>query len=397
MEAEDRDDCGTSCCSLTFGSIFCCRPMRKNTRIKILWAWLLLLAVTSAVVLGCVVYSPFKLLATPTDMIPIQNHVHFLFCEEVNIISPGLQFNGYIMSGTLEIDDSKSQQYSQKTALFIKERVYEYFAFYFLERSKIALKHCSEDFLTFTVIIGKDNFEIWKKYQYCDNCYFDKRFLFAAGSCVSEEAYSDFVLETIVADEYFIIYSNDNFKDVWVDINIELDRAMYNFQNSTTVCTDSIQCDIILDGPEETPLIWVMDYNYNLGQYNHPQFSIKCVPRIWAYLLLHGFPVLFIGICLSMIIKKSCRNPETNNLNIQNERTPLLYNSAVLPPSYSTVFREPPKYEDVMRTCAPPPYCQVLAGSLETVDITHDLNENVSSDNIQAVQVEHTHVHDIEV
>lgn len=305
------------------------------------------------------------MLASPSDMIPVRDHVHFLFCEEVNIVSPGLQFNGYVFSGDLKIDQTQTSHSSQKTALFLEENSYDYLAFYLLEKSTVNLKHCSELLLTFTVIIGRENFEIWKRNQYCDNCFFDQSILVPLESCKDENRFGRYSLEALTGDEYFIIYSNDNLEGDWVDMTIEVDHTIYDMQNATTSCTDATQCNIILNGPGDTAVIWVMNYNYDLGQYNHPEFSVKCVPRIWAYLLIHGFPILLIGVCISILIQRTCRDPNDRSFNIQSERTPLLYGTTVLPPSYSAVFSQPPKYEDIVQTCEPPPYSEVLE-SLET-------------------------------
>lgn len=331
------------------------------------------------------------MLASPADMIPIRNNVHFLFCEEVNIVSPGLRFNGYVNSGDLKIDTTQNRPSSHKTALFVGKRSYNYFTFYLLEGSSIHLKHCTERFLSFTVIIGRANFETWKEYQYCDDCYYEQSFLEPAESCSDDDRYGKFSLEARVEDEYFFIYNNDIYMDDWVNLKIEIVHAVFNLQNATTFCTDVTNCNVILDGPSDTAVIWVKDYNYDLGKYNHPEFSVKCVPRIWAYLLIHGFPVLFIGLFLSILIQKTCRDPDSS-YNQSTERTPLLYNTAVLPPSYSTVLSEPPKYEDIIRTYEPPSYSEAVAvletGQSATTYHTHIENEPVLDGSIPSINIQ---------
>lgn len=356
MTPDDCEDCCSAICCSTVGYVCCCRKMNKTTKIKILWAWLIILASTSGVILYCGVYSPIDRLATPSDMIAVSDHVNFLFCEELKIKSPGLQFNAYLVLGDLEVDSQATKRTIQTTAMFVSARNYDYFAFYFLKDSSLTLQHCSKKFMTVYVIIGNSNFEDWKNDQYCGDCYFTRHYVPSKSNC-SPNQYSTFTIDILVEEEYFIVYSNDNYEDAWVDLHIDMDRRVYDLRNATPICTETTECDLFLEAPNQTPLFWVMDY-YNLGEHNHPLASTKCIPRIWAFLVIHGFPVLLIGILATFIIQRTHRR--ANELNRVTERTPLLIDAS-LPPSYSTVMLDPPKYEDISRLCEPPSYTEVIA------------------------------------
>ena len=119
----------------------------------------------------------------------------------------------------------------------------------------------------------------------------------------------------------------------------------------------------------------------DLGQYKHAQFTTKCVPRVWSYLLFHGVFVIVLGVTCSVIIQKFCNNPDSARLwSLQStERTPLLYGSTS-PPSYTNVILNPPKYDDVMRY--PPSYSDVTRNMTVTQTQTRQKEADESgSDN----------------
>lgn len=360
--------------------------MEKGTRIKILWAWLVIMAATICGFLGGLVYSPFHQIASPGDMVPIQRHVDFLFCEQVHIDSPGLEFDSYLVYGDLKLDNRKRSS-SKEAALFIDQKTYNYFALYLLVGSNLHVKQCVKEFVTLYVIEGNTNYEQWQKNHYCDGCYMFKEFLQGQKDCVGEDKYFVFQTDINVEDTYFIVYFNENDSQTWVDVAIDINRSVFDLTNSSTACIGATSCDIILDGPDQTPVFLVKDYNYDVGIYNHPEFAIKCVPRIWAYCILFGVPVLLIGISFSVLIHKLCRSSSEGSFRLNSERTPLLFNAA-LPPSYSTVLSEPPKYEDIMRTCEPPPYSDYVVildsneteNNIQSISTSDTNNEHVTND-----------------
>lgn len=360
--------------------------MEKGTRIKILWAWLVILAATICGFLGGLVYSPFHQIAFPGDMVPIRQHVDFLFCEQVHIDSPGLEFDSYLVYGDLKVDKRKTAS-SKEAALFIDQNTYNYFALYLLVGSNLNLKQCVKEFVILYLIVGQANYEQWQKNHYCNDCYLFKQYLDAHKDCVGEDKYFVFKTDITVEDNYYIVYFNENNSETWVDVIININRSLFDLSNSSTGCIGATSCDIILDGPDQTPVFLVKDYNYDVGIYNHPEFSIKCVPRIWAYCIVFGVPVLLIGISFSVLIHKLCHSPSEGHRRFNSERTPLLFNAA-LPPSYSTVLSQPPKYEDIMRTCEPPPYAEyvVILDNNETgysnqnISTSDTNNEHITND-----------------
>lgn len=337
--------------------------MQRSTRIKILWAWLIVLSTASSVFIGCVVFAPTNQKASPSDMLPIKDNVDFLFCEKIQVISTGYNFNSYVETGDLVISANKRELFSQKTSLFADREGYSIIPFYFLPTTNVFIRHGVSQPIIVYVIAGVKNLQKWKNYRTCDNCYVSKHYLFPEDSGTDSEN-NDIRLSITKEDNYFIVYSNDNIYETWVRLNLRLDRSVYDLNNATFYCVGQTICDIDLKNPKDHAVIWITpnQINPNLADAADNNIAVKCVPRIWAYLLLHGIPVLFIGICGSILMQKLCRDADDDDLS---ERSSLLGRSrsrSNLPPTYSSVILHPPKYEDIVRDDGLPSYSEAVAG-----------------------------------
>lgn len=366
MYPTDCDDCCFGFLCLTCGYACCCRKMQRSTRIKILWAWLIVLSTASSVFIGCVVFAPTNQKASPSDMLPIKDNVDFLFCEKVAVSSTGYHFNAYVETGDLIISADKREPFSQTTSLLVDREAYSIIPFYFLPTTYLFIRHSVPEPIIVYVIAGVKNLQKWKNYRTCDNCYVSKHYLFPndSGPGSQWEQSNDIRLSITKEDNYFIVYSNDNIDETWVRLNLSLDRSVYDLNNSAVYCTGQTMCDIDLKNPKDHAVIWITpsQINSNLADAADNNITVKCVPRIWAYLLLHGIPVLFIGICGSILMQKMCRDADDDDLS---ERSSLLGSSrsgSALPPTYSSVILHPPKYEDIVRDEGLPSYSEAVAG-----------------------------------
>lgn len=327
--------------------------MTNSSRIKILWMWLVLLSLLSCILLGVVVYSPDNMNVSPTDMRPIRNHVNFLFCEKVRVSSSGFVFNGYVANSPLQISKSR-EHFSQSTAIYVDGEAFNVIPFYFLPGSNISIDHCVKMRITLYVIKGRRDLKLWKQYRSCDGCYLYKIDL-KPNSCSYKSFVSqnNFKLHISEEEEYYIVYSNENTDSVWINLFVRLNRTIYNTDMALSPCNNKLSCELELKAPEETAFI-VVSGNDNLASVEKGQFTSKCVPRIWAYLLIHGILVLFLGIIGCVVIKKYC-----GRTDYDPERSPIL--TPGLPPTYSSVVVNPPKYEDAVTSDRLPSYAEVEA------------------------------------
>ena len=336
---ESSEDCWSRSCFGPCGYICCCRRMRKATRIQILWGWLLVMTLGSCAVLGALIYRPDNPYATPSDMRPVVNNFNPLFCGGAKIINSKVTFDAYLIQGDLTTDVTHRNIYESKSAFYVAEKQFYFYTFYLLRDSFIKMRHCPDQSLMFYVIRGQDNFNKWKDDSFCDDCFVTKRFIFYC---------DDFSMLVEDEDQYFLVYSNDFGTGTWVDLHVFQNRSIYDLGNSSPVCSNVYDCEVSIYDLEQTAIYQVNGY-YNLDDNSHPEFTTKCVPRIWSYIIIHGVIAVLIGALGTVLIHKYCKDrPHGVVINGQNdERAPLL--NSQLPPSYSSVILTPPKYEDVVK------------------------------------------------
>ena len=363
----DCDDWWTNCCCSPLGYVFCCRRMRKSSKTQMLWGWLLLAVVASCSILGGIVYQPDTPYATPSDMRPVINNFHPLFCAAAEITSPNsvLTFDAYLIKGELRTDTVDRQFYESKSAFYVDAKEFYYFTFYLLKESIVTMRHCPKSFLTFYVFRGEENFKAWQMDNYCEDCYMFKRYLFDSIIC------DVFEMNIADEDEYFYVYSNDRKTGTWVDIQVKQNRSIYDLGDASPVCSDVYTCGVAVNSLEDRAVFQVNGY-YNLDGNSHPVFTTKCVPRIWSYVVIHGLIAVIIGTIGTIIISKCCKDNRMVLPDRQTDERTSLINSQV-PPSYSSVTLTPPKYEDIEKEFDKdlPSYSDVLASNIRGDDCLH--------------------------
>ena len=337
---ESSEECWSRSCFGPCGYICCCRRMRKATRIQILWAWLLVMVLGSCAVLGALVYRPDNPYATPADMRPVVNNFNPLFCGGAKIMNTKVTFDAYLIQGDLTTDTAHRKIYESKSAFYVEEKQFYFYTFYLLRDSTINIQHCPDQTLMFYVIKGQDNFNQWKDDMFCDECLVSKRFIYFC---------DDFSMLVEDEDEYFLVYSNEFSTGTWVSIHVFQNRSIYDLGDASPVCSNVYDCEVSIYDLEQTAIYQVNGY-YNLDDNSHTEFTTKCVPRIWSYVIIHGVIAVLIGALGTVLIHKYCKDRPNRVRTINgltDERAPLLQNQ--LPPSYSTVILTPPKYEDVVK------------------------------------------------
>ena len=364
MEVDRCDDCCFKCLCDAFGYIFCCRKMKNGTRIKILWSWLIFIATCSCLLIGCVLYSSYNLMSSPSDMRQIKDHVDFLFCEKIRVTSPVFRFNGYISSGKLGYAKER-EDFHQVTAINVDAEAFKIVPFYFLPSTTVNIQNqiCDQVTVNVYVINGRENLRIWKENRYCDDCYLWQKTLDPSSdemhSCSEWPAENTISLEVTGEGEFFVVYRNEDTVGAWVNLKVNINRTVYDIEQAHLHCINVNDCSFELSNPKDTAIIWVDETEDLSGKSDvDSTMTTECVPRIWAYLLIHGLPVLIIGITFTLILRKVYGVDESDGRRI-TERSPLIQSE--LPPSYSNVILSPPKYEDIVRGDELPSYAQAVA------------------------------------
>ncbi|KAK3590007.1 hypothetical protein CHS0354_035037 [Potamilus streckersoni] len=335
------------------GYIFCIEKMKRSTRIKVLWSWLIIITLTLSLILNYVIYGAKSFTASETDMRIVRDKISYIFCSGVEISSKDYLFDAYLIEGELTIQEKRETSQSF-TYINLNLNEYKYFQFYFLSGSTVTLSHCSENNVTFYVITGKSNFKLWQENNLCENCYIRKEYLLGRNDCnvlLNYSTFPEYSFNVSIEDSYFLIYANNPFQSTNVSIKCSLYRSVYDVSRASESHFSSLDWSFEIDKPDQNVVFMVKQLSQHL-QYNPSEnFTTRCICRVWIYVLIFGVGCILTGAISCTLIIGLCKEPDlyTNRIHFitYSERTPLL-SGTTPPPSYADVINTPPKYEDVI-------------------------------------------------
>ncbi|XP_046346872.2 uncharacterized protein LOC124127528 isoform X2 [Haliotis rufescens] len=241
---EQCDECCLKCCCgacYFLGYLFCLRQMTRAKRAQIIWTYCFVLAVVGAMVCALSVFGPFEQDVTPTDMRIVNRKISTLFCDSLTLDSTS-QFSAYLFNTQPDVDTDQIQKYQQEDSVYILNGDYNYWKFYLLEGSVMNVMSCADTNIDLYIIKGEDNFNTWKRDNFCSDCFIKERIV--TKSCqVSMDHYT---LNASTSDDYYFVYKNSIY-DAWMTAQFRLERTLYNTNGFTDRCLNSVNCDLDLD------------------------------------------------------------------------------------------------------------------------------------------------------
>ncbi|KAL3846479.1 hypothetical protein ACJMK2_017466 [Sinanodonta woodiana] len=347
---EESSNLGCTRCA----DVICINKMKISTRIKVLWGWLVVTTLTISLVLNYVIYGVVSFTASETDMRIVRDKISYIFCSGVEISSRDYLFDAFLIEGELKIQKMK-ENYVSYTNINLNQNEYKYFQFYFLSGSTVTLSHCSKSNVSFYVIAGKSNFQLWQENKFCETCYIGKEHLLGQNECdllLNYSTFPKFSFNVSTEDSYFLIYANGRYKPTTVSIKCNLDRVVYDVSRATESHFSSMDWSFQIDKPDQNVVFMVKQLSNHLQTNPSENFTTRCVSRVWLYVLIFGVGCILTAAISCTLIIGLCKDPHLypNRVRVltYSEHTPLLRSTSP-PPSYADAILTPPKYEDVIK------------------------------------------------
>ncbi|XP_041348689.1 uncharacterized protein LOC121368149 [Gigantopelta aegis] len=369
---DDNNSCGECCGLSSLVKIFFCINIKRSSRIKILWFWIISASVVSGVLLSQIVFGPVTSIIAPTDMRIVDRKYSTIFCESLVLESQWTTFSAYLLPEKPEVVFNKLDRFEFKRNEFLYEGEYKYWSFYLLQESQVTIKSCADLTVDLYVIRGRDNLKRWLRNKYCDHCFVEKQLI--NRPCPIRETYS---FTADVTDEYYFVYMNSHHK-TWLTLEIVLERTVYDTSQCRDRCVQSVRCSFDLDVESDQVVVYQISNDDQKFDFDDITITTTCSPRLWVYLLLFLFLPFSLGIAscsLIFILFKDPRNSlllssaararvdgRTRRTTEQffTERSPLLWGQVPYQPAVPV---RPPKYEDVVHgDCTSPPSYEEAVG-----------------------------------
>ncbi|XP_033760804.1 uncharacterized protein LOC117342701 [Pecten maximus] len=347
----ESDDCCVACCCCCCSIwlyLFCCRSMKRTLRVKLLWAYMMILGLTTGVVTGVVLFGSVDTEMSLSDMRIVDRKLSSVFCDNVDIESENFDsmFDAYFMKHKPTILPGIRETYNETYSKFIEEKSDVYKQFYLLTGSTVKITGQVDSYIELSLIRGQDNFD---KYldsdMQCIECVLEWRSMFKYGV----ENINFDIMDT---DLYFFVFVS-RLEDTWIDLHFRLRRTVYDTSQNIGYCPDATSCVFDFDmSTSETPVVLIHAKASNKQHFDVEPITIQtsCVGRSWLFVIIFfGLPT-FLSIILSILIISRCSDPQPQqelpqNSRYPDERTPLLWDTIRAP----AVVVLPPKYEDIVR------------------------------------------------
>lgn len=358
---DDCDDCCASCCCVgcsVLGYAICFKKMRRSIRIRLFMIYLNILCLTFGIITGAIFFGPYTTHFTSTDFRSIKDRLSFLFCEGVTITSVGdlrSSFSAYILDSEPMINETFLQSFTSEVTMYVHQEDYKYHSFYLLRGSVINVGVCADSFIQMNIIKGKHDLKEYIDNNFaCDSCI-KKTINVYQRKCLRTSDFVEVLYNVSESDDYFIFYLSP-LEDVWVTAKYHINRTIYDVSTARDAYSSVVQCEFSLDLKPQYIIVH-LDNTGSMAQYN---IMTDCKGRTWVYLSIFFVIPYLIGIFVCILIYKCCKDPDTSELTGEispSINSPLIYNY----PSYqSTEIIGPPKYEDIIRDEAPPPYSEAI-------------------------------------
>lgn len=289
----DDTKCSALCYPLLF--LLCLVKMKTIAKIRLTWLYCFI----GASVAGGLVRlhnTSEVLYASPTDMRKLK-HTGFL-CESVEI-NATTKLTVYNFKSVPEINESSSSIYEFKASTVLPRGTATYWQYYFLKNSVTLVSICPDKGINLYIIKGEKNIYTWKKsYKQdalCSSCFENKYFF---SNCSGSP--DNVTFKASSSDLYYILLSFDEKEHISTHVNFIfiLDRKVYGFKDSYTVCLDSADCFVPLSFRVTKSIVLYLprESSYKI------HIMAKCNPRITTYIVLFAVLPFCCGTIVTVII-----------------------------------------------------------------------------------------------
>lgn len=302
------------CCPCTgLCYLFCLKSMKVNTRLKIVWIWIISLSLLVGLYLRLNMYENNTQTISSSDMLQVQK-ISTAFCEKVKIetTSPNVFISVYLLPYKPE-QNSTFTKYSFMQEFTLNWRENKTYQFYLMTGSLASISVCTrKSTLTLYLIKSMENMEKFVPKWDCKYCIGYVKVL--RKSCSSK------IFEISSTDRYFFFIIN-NWEASTVSVNMTLKRKSYRVnEKKVQVFSMTEKCIVPVR-------FWSTDtvvYQLVSRKYTEASVTTTCEPQnvVYVSLFLAGPFLLGLGICY--IIKQVCES----NRDVQRSATEEIGNSS---------------------------------------------------------------------
>lgn len=337
--------------------------MKRTTRVKLLWAYMMILGLITGIVTGVVIFGSVDTEMSLSDMRIVTKKLSPAFCDNVDIENQGYDstFDAYFMKHKPDILPDIRETYNETYSQFIEKNYYAMKQFYLLAGSKVKITGTVDSYIELNLIQGRGNLNKYLDSGLeCIDCILDSRSLFR---------YQDNNLlhfDIFSTEDYFFVFVS-RIDDAWIDLRFSLRRTVYDTSQYLDQCTGETSCVFDYNmGNSETPVVLIHAKPSHNDHFDENTITIRtsCVGRSWLFVLIFfGLPAL-LSIIISILIVYRCSEPQpepsvTQRTRGPDERTPLLWDTVHSP----AVVVLPPKYEDIFQADDSLPSYEEATGS----------------------------------
>ncbi|KAK3605355.1 hypothetical protein CHS0354_040943 [Potamilus streckersoni] len=301
-------------------NIMCPGKIKRKARVAILWVCLTTVFLPMALIIRFGKYADQSVTASSHDMRTVDG-ISTVFCEKITIKSSKF-IDVYLFPTYPDISPQLQSSYmTQNTSIGVNK--YEYWEFYLIKGSK-----------------GKDMLKEWESDTSCTTCYMYYTNIY--NKCEFFES-DDYLLNILETNEYYFVFSNEVKSTVTLQVNFQLNRAMYNITYSINQCLSTSSCTFILKSLSSMVAAFYVE---GMDQ-KDVIVTYSCEARLWLYISAFFLIPTFFGLSASLTLICCCRtktNPSSQQQRIWN--TSQSFNSVG---QINQIYTDPPPtYEDVI-------------------------------------------------
>lgn len=361
----DCDDCISSCCAGSYivANGFCVNNMKRTAKIKLFFFLLTCVCVTLGIITGTNIFGPCYTNFVSMDMIWLTNGLSNTFCNEVTISSVGDRqavFSAYLMESKPVVNSSLLKQWKAESVFFVSFSSNSYHKFRLLKGSILMLQTCSDGYAQVMIIKGDKVYTDFVDNNYmCDDCT-EQTFDLSPKHCDAKQHnyFTHIKYQVTSSDNFYIVFRSS--EDAWLTLFYNISRTLYDTTTAVSSLQSVMNGRLSLDLKQQYLIVQVETDNYSLDQY---EILTDCSPRTWIYLLIFFVVPHVLGICVTIMIYKLCKD-SASQMHLSQESNESLYGPVFQGYSNygSTSILAPPKYADIVRDIQekPPSYNEVF-------------------------------------
>lgn len=339
--------------------------MSRILKIRIVMFLLASLSVTLGIITGVIIFGPFSTTAVSMDMIWLRHRLSNAFCGGVTLSTVNDQqtiFSVYLLNSEPAVKESLREQFETESVIYVSLNFNSHHSFHLLKGSILTFKACSDRSTKIYIIKGDESYNNLVKSNYqCKNCAEETIEILGRNCDYKYSSYKEVKYHVSESSEYFVVFKSI-VEDAWLKLKYNISRTLYDTSSAVTSLLSVNSAKLDLQLKQQYVVVHIESYQQTLDQI---QIVSSCSARFEVYFLVFVFGPSLLGISISVLIYKSCRESETEELRRPRIRevNDQSFDGYI---NYGSIDRMvPPKYEDIVRdTEEKPPSYDEMFGSI---------------------------------